>query len=417
MSGRTQNFKITKKALWKEPLKDDTIRALVDEANQLSGESSDIESDLDAHIADTTTHGTSGNIVGDSDAQTLTNKTLGNTAASADGIVLGATGVRFDAFLRDIKELRGLGGADGKAIRVCATEAEIKAACEDASVYWVLILPGTYTFDAVIEPTSYTWIIGLGQVQMDWDGAAWGKLFYNTSATNVLIRNITFNRTGNIYYCIVLQTRWHIINCHTNDDNCHFLIGAAYNDTDMVLEHCTIAGGSYINGRRILLLNCDVQRILEFVVTKETRLVGCTFRLASIVYIKAETTFSNRDIVFEACVFETSSYVPFYFMNPSAGAKTIRNVKCLGCTFEPPNNTLDCVAVEDDADLTVEDVSFSHCTFRDYNNCYTIPANPTASRWRFDNNTYIDEMGTTYNFTDPDDFVYTMDGPAHAGAV
>lgn len=36
--------------------------------------------------------------------------------AAADGSTIGATGVRFDAYLRSIKEARGIGGADAQDI-------------------------------------------------------------------------------------------------------------------------------------------------------------------------------------------------------------------------------------------------------------------------------------------------------------
>jgi hypothetical protein len=64
------------------------------EFQYLSGVTSDIQTqidncatdtDLSTHIADTTTHGTTGNIVGDTDAQTLSNKTLTNPVFTGTG--------------------------------------------------------------------------------------------------------------------------------------------------------------------------------------------------------------------------------------------------------------------------------------------------------------------------------------------
>jgi hypothetical protein len=57
------------------------------ELGYVAGVTSAIQDQIDNHLADTTTHGTTGNIVGTSDTQTLTNKTLGflkqSTANSA----------------------------------------------------------------------------------------------------------------------------------------------------------------------------------------------------------------------------------------------------------------------------------------------------------------------------------------------
>ena len=76
------------------------------EFQHLSGVTSAIQSQIDNHLADTTTHGVSGNIVGTSDAQTLTNKTLtspkiGTAITDTNGnelLALTATGSAINEF-------------------------------------------------------------------------------------------------------------------------------------------------------------------------------------------------------------------------------------------------------------------------------------------------------------------------------
>ena len=55
--------------------------------DEVEGRVDTVESGLSTHIADTTTHGTTGNIVGDSDAQVLTNKTIDGTTATGTNTI------------------------------------------------------------------------------------------------------------------------------------------------------------------------------------------------------------------------------------------------------------------------------------------------------------------------------------------
>lgn len=62
-----------------------TVDGWYDAAGVAATEAGYVASDLSDHISDTSTHGVSGDIVGTSDTQTLTNKTIGDTLNFVDG--------------------------------------------------------------------------------------------------------------------------------------------------------------------------------------------------------------------------------------------------------------------------------------------------------------------------------------------
>jgi len=310
---------------------------------------------------------------------------------------------------KNLVDLPGFGGASGKAVCLVSTYAELKAACEDAAVGRVYCLEGTFTGGTTIAPTSYTHIIGIGHVQLDWNGAAAGFMFDNTSATNIHFENLHFVKTGNAYYIRIVS--------ESGFRSCSFdgyaqpRLGNVYTDCRMYMEDCFVDGiyGSLcIVGYVINFRGCHiVSKVLVFDAVDVT-FEACRFDSYNCVYVHASNTYHNSDLrlKFIGCYW-LYVYNALYFEIISEA--TVGNVKLIGCTLDAISSAYDLIIVRDHASLTVNDVSCSHCIFRGAGNAYTIGANATVARWRFDNNHYPG-VTTRYNFTDPGSFIYTMDG-------
>ena len=302
-----------------------------------------------------------------------------------------------------------VGGSDD--VRVVSTYAELKAACEDANVHTVYCLPGTYTGSTTIAPTSYSHIIGVGHVQLDWSGAVNAAMFRNASATHVIFTNIQFVKSGNSYYALFFHDDWRIERCNT--------VASVYlaTETDSVrngIENCpSIAGNLVIYTVNLWISNSGISGTLSlYPSARIIRIVDCNLIGAwSLINLYANSgEAEDRDIIVSGTTINaTSSTVGcIFFRTLAAGAITIKNIKVIGCTLIP-KTAEECIDVQDTADLTVAGVLFDGNTFRDGAVAYNIPSNPTVARWRFNNNTY-DNVTTVYNFTDPGDFVYCLDG-------
>lgn len=292
------------------------------------------------------------------------------------------------------------------AIKFVSTYAELKTACEDATVHKIYGLANCIG-GTTIAPTSYTYIDMLGHT-LDWNGAVYGYMFLNAAATHVVYENIHWERTGNGYH-LSFNTASKVIACQSTYGVYFWL-----NGTGVLFWDCTLLSFRQFriySGSGHRMVNCTFGAMILTYQVSDIQWIGCRFQNTASIYMAHYSTGpENADFVFSGCHFNLTASTCVYFHHQDAPAATMRNVKFLGCTFEPSSNTRDCITVENDATFTIEDVLFDGCTFRDYNDAYLIPAAVGLARWRFNSNAYLDEAGTRYNFTDPGDFRYTQDG-------
>jgi len=315
-----------------------------------------------------------------------------------DGEPIGATGKRYDVFLRDIKELRGIGGSLGKGIRIVYTKDDIKSACEDVNTYWVIILDGTYTFGTspAITPTQYTRISAagaVGDVKFDWNGSTWGVLF-NLSATFIQLERLMFVSTGNVYHAWSGGSYHRFIDCWLYGSNAQ-VTGSG---DSSYLERCRIGSNHYVDDDYLTYSDCYFYGTkLAIRSGKGTKFSDCHVAVTTLVQIYCNTAYpTDRDTTFDVCTWRgTQSVACISFAR--GNASTVRNIKFLGCIFEPLNNTIPCIRIGDYADVTVEDLLFDGCTFRDALDAYQIP-NGIQNRWRFNNNIYTSIANRIYNF-------------------
>ena len=97
--------------------------------------------------------------------------------------------------------------ASGKAIAIADTAAKITSYCESAD-YPIVIIPdkgSAYSISATIAPVSDKLIIGAGDAELDWGGAAGGYMFNNAAAGNIIYDNLHFKKTGNDYKPMALR--------------------------------------------------------------------------------------------------------------------------------------------------------------------------------------------------------------------
>lgn len=319
----------------------------------------------------------------------------------------------FDGRHSNLKDLPGFGGSAGKAISLCSTVAEIKAACEDSGVYWVLILEGSYDFadaDMPIAVTSYTNVIGLGHVQLDMtDASSWQDvIFYNTSAAHVILENLHFIKAGNSYSPCYPDDNWILRDIKADDTGGRI----RYDGDDILIDHCDIAcifdpKSSAVLSKDIIVQNSIFRKYtyisgsIEGFTFKNNRIIGA----AGYLILVNSTAAGIRDVVIDKNTFEGASAHNILF-NVS-GTRITEHIRITNNTCNAGNWFIRA----DDATLTVNDVLIAHNTIRDMSSGIYLSAG-TQNRWRFVANIY-ESITTKYNFLGgtQNNFIYSMDGP------
>lgn len=323
--------------------------------------------------------------------------------SAARTVLLDRLPVDIDANLHVIKWLGGFGGAAGDAVRVVSSAADIKTACEDTTTFLVIILEGSYDIAATIAPTSYTRILGIGHVQLNWTGSTAGHMFNNASATNLVYDNLHIGGSANNFYPIYLRQSDRMYRCEIE----HKGYGVQAYNSDGVIADCEIKTRLYVGAVSLEVRNCKLSHEVQILNGRHLRFINCESTMW-LYFNQASGYTADKSVEVIGGQWGTTTNAAVYFRCAS-GTVTISNVKFIGVRLEPVNNTKPAVDVEDDANLTVTDIWFDNCTLADASDAYKIPSNPTVNRWRFDNN-YYSSVTTRYNFTDPGDFVYTNDG-------
>lgn len=293
-------------------------------------------------------------------------------------------------------------------VKVAHTAAQVTAYCEDSNVSFVFILPSSYSFSATIAHTSDKKIVGLGDVQLDWAGAAGGYMFNNASAGNVMYEGLHFVKTGNAYKPVALRAG----TVHS-DVMRHCLVEDTGDDLEVLsnyvtIEHCEIYTSLLIdnNASFVTVTRCYFEDPVLIKDCMVNYFNMCNFRDTVTIYKGSGYTSTYTLLTFSACDFVTGDPSVKFDLD-GAGAATIKVVKFMGCLFWTTN---DCVQVANEADLTVDDVLYQGCYFNAATDAYEI-LNGTQNRWRFVANQY-ESITNRRNFSGgtQNDFSDVMDG-------
>lgn len=281
-------------------------------------------------------------------------------------------------------------GADGLA----TTSPVIKSQIESLSGGGVVVfLKGTYTISDEIAINAHTRIVGDGDVKIGWGGAAGDNMFYNVAAPeDVIFEHIQFVADTNFFHIIVNGEFWQFIYCTTDNTSAKIFLDADY----AYFDHCAI------------------QYLLEVRDSVGSNIDNSLF--AGYGYLKfggygvdtddKMTVISNTKFISNVsrCV---------YFQAYDA-ATVIKNIKFHHCFFNPyhvPFVMFPCVELENNVNLTVEDLFLSDCTFKDGTAGISVPVNAILTSPRFKNGKY-DNMTTKRTFTGTvTNPVFIMDGP------
>lgn len=299
--------------------------------------------------------------------------------------------VNMDANL--ITNPKGIGGSTGKRIVFADTAADIITAITDTTVGEIIIGAGTYTFSAETLLSSNQHIIGRGVVNFDWSGAAGGYMFRNAAATNVVFENITWAKTGNNYYACDARAGFHFKKCTIPNTGYRL----AVNGTNVLFsDRCSIVGGVSVLSAYCTFRDCDLlTNSIDVYNATYVKFSNCN--LSTYIQVVQEVGYTvNKSLLIEGCHW-IGGGACVYFYSAAVGAVTIANIRLIGNTFQPTNNTQHCVQVVNNANLTINDLLVEGNYFTTAASAYLIP-NGTQNRWVLSNNKY-ETITTVYNFT------------------
>lgn len=291
----------------------------------------------------------------------------------------------------------GIGDVDGKAIRFCITEAEVIAACEDADVRLVYILqkdvvPTSYTFSATIAPTSNKKIIGLGDVQLDWDGAANGFMFLNNTGDDISIKNVYWAKTGNNYLPLHVRHRFLMEECRGIwTGNYIYTVG---NDATYRNNHMTT--GIYLGSGVGAIIDGGSYGVIRIVNTQTA--INNIKLTENYIFIDNTAFGSSRLInISNSYLAPTTGGVGCIYIAYISGTPAdLSALKVSNCYMKPNNDTLPCVYVSDNANNSSSNVIFENNTFDVCSDVYEI-ANGTHTDWVLANNRYLSYTGDIIN--------------------
>lgn len=329
------------------------------------------------------------------------------TIGGGDALRLDAASL--DLLGRCLKNPKGLGGQSGQAA-VFADQFNTVQDAVDAlpsSGGIVLFPPDTYTISSTVSPKSNTHFLGIGHVQLDWDGAADSYMFRNDSATDVVYENLHLVKTGNSYYPLYLRDRWKLFRCIIDNSGGRIYVTGI----DHRIEDCQISTTFWLYGNGTVFADCTLNSQMRFRSTCYNILFDHCPQIHQLYFHRYTGDTGKIDLVATGCRFAPSwgSCIAFEYAG-GGGAVSYDNVKLVGCTFLPVGSNQAGLLFQNWPNVTVSDVLISGCTFRNAPNAYRIDAG-TQNRWRFDNNRY-ENCTNIYNFSGgtQNSFTYSMDG-------
>lgn len=312
-----------------------------------------------------------------------------------------------------IKNIPGYGGSAGKAVRIVSTYAELKAACEDSSVRRVECEQAIYTGDTAIAITSYKYVLGLGHVQLDWNGITNGYIF-GTAGDHILFENLHFLVGGNTYrpFQFTGSSGYITLKNVTTDYQANgiYLFGSHIKFID-----CPAIGNTtYLQNAAITdvyAVRTTFERPLYFYQGSLMHIEHCVFDQSAgkLGYLVFSVGGSLRDVHVDHCdvVGNTQLYGILFGVS---GTRVAENIKITNGTITAAANRWGILL--NGATLTINDLWVENNAFRDMPTGFGLKIlGGTLNRPRFINNRY-DNVGTPLDFSGGtvNNPVYCMDG-------